>query len=148
MCAGCWNPDPTPSPSRVRFLGGRGGGEAECWFKGNVQLGWCPPEPWAWVPTAAEGRLSGGYSLLQVHLYHTNGKKKLKGNLALMVGGTRKPASAGADMSTNVTVVEMTIVLSGPGRGWNGKTQQARSSSSSLSHCYYQLEAGRYAQCS
>lgn len=119
---------------------------AECWFKGNEQLGWCPPEPWAWVPTAAEEDRQGGYSLLRVHLYHTKGKKKLKGSLALMVGGARKPASAGADTSTNVTVVEMTIVLSGPGRGWNGKTEQARSSSSSLSHWHCQLEAGRYAE--
>lgn len=67
------------------------------------------------------------------HLHHTNGKKKLKGSLALMVGGARKPASAGADTSTNVTVVEMTTVLSGPGGGCNGETEQARSSSSSLS---------------
>lgn len=88
----------------------------------------------------------GGYSLLHVHLYHTNGKKKLKGSLALMVGGARKPASAGADTSTNVTVVEMTIVLSGPARGWNGKTELARSSSPSLSHCHCQLEASRYAE--
>lgn len=53
--------------------------------------------------------------------HHTNGKKKLKGSLALMVGGARKPASAGADTSTNVTAVDRTMVLSGPGRGCKEK---------------------------
>lgn len=40
-----------------------------------------------------------------------------------MVGGARKPASAGADTSTNVTTVEMTMLLSGPGRGCKEKTE-------------------------
>lgn len=44
----------------------------------------------------------------------TNGKKKLKGSLALMVGRARKPASAGADTSTKVTAVERRVVLSLP----------------------------------
>ena len=52
---------------------------------------------------------SGTASLIN-NLHQTNGKKKLKGSLALMVG--RKPASAGADTSTNVTMVEIRIVLS------------------------------------
>lgn len=44
-------------------------------------------------------------------LRQTNGKKKLKGSLALMVGRALKPASAGADTSTKVTAVEIRIVL-------------------------------------
>lgn len=47
-------------------------------------------------------------------LRQTNGKKKLKGSLALMVGRALKPASAGADTSTKVTAVKIEIVLSFP----------------------------------
>lgn len=70
-------------------------------------------------PSARKG---GRQDIPQEPRPHTNGKKKLKGSLALMVGGARKPASAGADTSTNVTAVEMTTVLSGPGRGCKEKT--------------------------
>lgn len=49
------------------------------------------------------------------HLHQTNGKKKLKGSLALMEGRALKPASAGADTSTKVTAVDTTIILSFPG---------------------------------
>lgn len=68
-------------------------------------------------PLLPKGSPQDGYSPVWGPPHHTNGKKKLKGSLALMVGGARKPASAGADTSTNVTAVEMTMVLSGPGRG-------------------------------
>lgn len=68
-------------------------------------------------PLLPKGSPHDGYSPVWGPPHHTNGKKKLKGSLALMVGGARKPASAGADTSTNVTAVEMTMVLSGPGRG-------------------------------
>jgi hypothetical protein len=90
--------------------------------KGRRQLGSCPLAPRAQVRTAAEGKIFRmGTPAGSAH--HTNGKKKLKGSLALMVGGARKPASAGADTSTNVTAVEMTTVLSGPGRGCKEKTE-------------------------
>lgn len=48
------------------------------------------------------------------HLRQANGKKKLKGSLALMVGRALKPASAGADTATKVTAVETRTVLSFP----------------------------------
>lgn len=96
-------------------------GGAEGCFKGNTKEKWqrgsCPPELGAQVPTAAKGKPSGWVLTVWGPPHHTNGKKKLKGSLALMVGGARKPASAGADTSTNVTAAEMTTVLSGPGRG-------------------------------
>lgn len=56
-------------------------------------------------------------------LRQTNGKKKLKGSLALMVGRALKPASAGADTSTKVTAVEIRIVLSFPKWVCNKKSE-------------------------
>lgn len=103
-------------------------GGAEGCFKGNTKEKWqrgsCPPELGAQVPTAAKGKPSGWVLTVWGPPHHTNGKKKLKGSLALMVGGARKPASAGADTSTNVTAAEMTTVLSGPGRGCKEKGQR------------------------
>lgn len=51
---------------------------------------------------------------LDRNLRQTNGKKKLNGSLALMVGRALKPATAGADTSTKVTAVERRTVLSFP----------------------------------
>lgn len=59
--------------------------------------------------TSKEGSVSS-----RDHLRQANGKKKLKGSLALMVGRALKPASAGADTATKVTAVEMRTVLSFP----------------------------------
>lgn len=127
MCRVLDPSDPTLQPSRVKFpRGKRQWSRAEGCLKGNSkgrrQLGSCPSAPRAQVCTAAEGKtFRMGTPAGSAH--HTNGKKKLKGSLALMVGGARKPASAGADTSTNVTAVEMTTVLSGPGRGCKEKTE-------------------------
>lgn len=55
----------------------------------------------------------GAVSLIN-NLRQTNGKKKLNGSLALMVGRALKPAFAGADASTKVTAVEIRTVLSFP----------------------------------
>lgn len=77
-------------------------------------------DPWPHVPAAPEVKpFRPGVLSFGDYLHYTNGKKKLRGSLALMVGGALKPASAGADTSTNVTAVEMTIVLSLPERVCN-----------------------------
>lgn len=73
-------------------------------------------------PTRAEFCRYGVVSLFN-DLHQTNGKKKLKGSLALMVGRALKPASAGADTSTKVTAVEIRIVLSFPELVCNTKSE-------------------------
>lgn len=65
-------------------------------------------------PKGEEWVGGGGVASFFNDLRQTNGKKKLKGSLALMVGRALKPASAGADTSTKVTAVEIRIVLSSP----------------------------------
>lgn len=72
-------------------------------------------------------------------LRQTNGKKKLKGSLALMVGRALKPASAGADTSTKVTAVEIRIVLSFPKWVCNKKSEWCKPC---LPACYQDNKCG------
>lgn len=84
---------------------------AACWCEEVGRLpGTCGPT----AHGSSRGDLQGGLGFLQGHLRQANGKKKLKGSLALMVGRALKPASAGADTATKVTAVEMRTVLSFP----------------------------------
>lgn len=56
------------------------------------------------------------------HLPQTNGKKKSKGNLTLMVGQALQPGSAGEEISVNTTELVTGIVLSLPGGSCNENT--------------------------
>ena len=72
-------------------------GKEVCWSGGNLK-GYNKVECLQGTvgPTRAEFCRYGVVSLFN-DLHQTNGKKKLKGSLALMVGRALKPASAGAD---------------------------------------------------
>lgn len=56
------------------------------------------------------------------HLPQTNGKKKSKGNLALMVGQALQPGSAGEEISVKTTELRIGIVLSLPEGSCNENT--------------------------
>lgn len=138
MCAGCWNPDPTPSPSRVKFLGGKGGGGGEYWFKGNEQLGLrahcCRGMTIRWVLTPAGPLVSHKWE------EEAEGQPGIDGGWgseACLCRGCHihKRHCSGNDNR--------------PLRPWEGlewKTEQARSSSSPLSRYHCHLEAGRCAE--
>lgn len=114
-------------PSRMTFPKGderrEVSGEEVCWSGGNLK-GYNKVECLRGTvgPTRAEFCRYGVVSLFN-NLHQTNGKKKLKGSLALMVGRALKPASAGADTSTKVTAVEIRIVLSFPELVCNTKSE-------------------------